>query len=95
MISHNFGWQSLTPLQNDDAVLTVYTPQSEQAARKVHPQGVTAQCSVSLGRRIKAWSGNCVAIGHAAAIVEPTSPAPLMLLQMDIERLMGLSLIHI
>ena len=90
VISHDFGWQSLTPLQNDDAVLTVYTPQSEQAARKVHPQGVTAQCSVSLGRRIKAWSGNCVAIGHAAAIVEPTSPAPLMLLQMDIERLMGL-----
>ena len=90
VISHDFGWQSRAPLQNDDAVLTIYAPQSEEAARKAHPHGVTAQCSVSLGRRIKAWSGNCVAIGHAAAIVEPTSPAPLMLLQMDIERLMGL-----
>ena len=90
VISHDFGWQSIAPLQNDDAVITVYAPQSEAAARKAHPRGVTAQCSVSLGRRIKAWSGNCVAIGHAAAIIEPTSPAPLMLLQMDIERLMGL-----
>ena len=90
VISHDFGWQSLTPLQEVNAVMTVYAPQSEQAARKVHPQGEAVQCNMALGRRKKAWSGNCVAIGHAAAIVEPTSPAPLMLLQMDIDRLVGL-----
>ena len=70
--------------------MTVYAPQSEEVARKVHPQGEAVQCNMALGRRKKAWSGNCVAIGHAAAIVEPTSPAPLMLLQMDIDRLVGL-----
>ena len=90
VISHDFGWQSLTPLQEVNAVMTVYAPQSEQAARKVHPQGEAVQCNMALGRRKKAWNGNCVAIGHAAAIVEPTSPAPLMLLQMDIDRLVGL-----
>ena len=70
--------------------MTVYAPQFEEVARKVHPQGEAVQCTVALGRRKKAWSGNCVAIGHAAAIAEPTSPAPLMLLQMDIDRLVGL-----
>ena len=90
VVGHDFGWQSLTPLQEVNAVMTVYAPQSEQAARKVHPQGEAIQCNVALGRRKKAWSGNCVAIGHAAAIAEPTSPAPLMLLQMDIDRLVGL-----
>jgi len=90
VVGHDFGWQSLTPLQEVNAVMTVYAPQSEEVARKVHPQGEAVQCNMALGRRKKAWSGNCVAIGHAAAIVEPTSPAPLMLLQMDIDRLVGL-----
>lgn len=88
--SHDFGWQSLTPLQEVDVVMTLFASESEEAARKANPQGAAAHCHVSLGQRSKAWSGNCVAIGHAAAIVEPTSPAPLMLLQMDIERLLGL-----
>ena len=88
--SQDFGWQSRTPLQKVDAVLTLFAPQSEEAARKTHPQSEAAHCEVPLGRRSKAWSGNCAAIGHAAAIVDPISPAPLMLLQMDIERLMGL-----
>ena len=90
VVGHDFGWQSLTPLQEVNAVVTVYAPQFEEVARKVHPQGEAVQCTVALGRRKKAWSGNCVAIGHAAAIMEPTSPAPLMLLQMDIDRLVGL-----
>ena len=89
--SHGFGWQSVTPLQGVDAIMTVFHPQSEQAARKVHPSSPTIQCEVSLGaRRSQAWSGNCVALGHAAAIVEPTTPGSIMLLQMDIERFMGL-----
>ena len=88
--SHDFGWQSLTSLQEVDAVMTLFAPQSEESARKAHPQSDATHCEVRLGRRRKAWSGNCVAIGHAAAIIEPTTPAPFMLLQKDIERLMGL-----
>ena len=90
VVSHDFGWQSRTPLREVDAVLTLFDPQSEQTARKAHPQTETVQGNVSLGCRKKAWSGNCVAIGHAAAIAEPTSPGPLILLQMDINRLVGL-----
>jgi len=43
-----------------------------------------------LGRRSTAWVGNCVAIGHAAGVVEPLSQAPMLLLQRDIERLLSL-----
>lgn len=90
LVSQDFGWQSVTPLQDVDAVMTVFAPQFEQAAKKAHPQGEAADCDLALGYRDKAWTGNCVALGHAAAIAEPISPAPLMLLQMDIERLMTL-----
>ena len=88
--SGSFGWQSVTPLQGVEAILTVFDPNSEDDAQKAHIGETKARCDVSIGQRRQAWSGNCVALGHAAAIVEPTSPAPIMLLQMDIQRLMGL-----
>lgn len=88
--SHDFGWQSVTPLQGVDAVMTVFEAKSEEDARHAHPSETPSHCEISLGHRNKAWSGNCVALGHAAAVTEPSSPAPIMLLQMDIERLMGL-----
>ena len=53
VVAHGFGWQSLTPLQEVNAVMTVYAPQFEQAARKVHHDGEAVQCNVSLGRRKK------------------------------------------
>ena len=34
--SEGFGWQSITPLQGIDAVLTVFDPKSEEEARKSH-----------------------------------------------------------
>lgn len=88
--SGTFGWQSITPLQNSDLVMTIYDPQSEKDARKHHSTETAENYELSTGQRRKAWTGNCVALGHSAAIVEPVSPAPIMLLQMDIQRLMGL-----
>lgn len=88
--SGSFGWQSVTPLQEAKAILTVFDSHSEEAARKAHHSETATNCKVSIGHRRQAWSGNCVTLGHAAAVVEPTTPAPLMLLQMDIQRLMGL-----
>lgn len=43
-----------------------------------------------LGRLDQAWVGNCVALGHAASVLDPVTPAPMMLLQRDIERLLEL-----
>lgn len=57
---------------------------------EVAVSNLTAPVSVELGRLEQAWRGNCVAIGHAAATLEPLTPAPMKLLQRDIERLLEL-----
>lgn len=69
------GWQSETPLKG-----------------RVRQTRVAASGPVEavLGRRTRAWVGNCVGIGQAAAVVEPLTPAPMMLLERDIERLLTL-----
>jgi tryptophan halogenase len=86
----DYGWHSVTPLQASLAQLTVSDPEAQAEALSAH--GVTPERSaeVTIGRRAEAWSGNCVAIGHAARVVEPLTPAPLMLLERDIERLVSL-----
>lgn len=84
-----FGWQAITPLQGVSTKLTIYAVEDEAAALAAHGPvdvGVEAVC----GRRSAAWIGNCVAIGQAAAVVDPLTPAPLMLLQRDVERLLAL-----
>lgn len=69
------GWQSETPLKE-----------------RVRRMRVSASdgAEVLLGRRSRGWGGNCVGIGQAAAVVEPLTPAPMMLLERDIERLLTL-----
>ena len=72
------GWQSDTPLKGRTRRTVVGAP------------GEVAGVEVTLGRRACAWVGNCVAIGQAAGVVEPLTPAPMMLLERDIERLLAL-----
>lgn len=86
----DFGWSSETPLQTGTRHLTVYHPESESAALQSHGTPDCDPDAVQLGQRGFAWRGNCVALGHAAAVLEPLSPAPIMLLQRDIERLLEL-----
>jgi tryptophan halogenase len=89
LTGHAFGWQAVTPLQGASAKLTIYAMEDEAAALAAHgPVDVGAQAVC--GRRSAAWIGNCVAIGQAAAFVDPLTPAPLMLLQRDVERLLAL-----
>lgn len=80
--AHADSWTSKTHLQN--AELTLHVGQGESASSR---EGAHA---ISLGKLDQAWCGNCVAIGHAGAVLEPLTPAPMMLLQRDIERLMDL-----
>jgi len=44
----------------------------------------------STGSRNAGWAGNCAGIGHSVYCLEPLTPAPMMLLQLDIERLLDL-----
>jgi tryptophan halogenase len=90
IVPRPFGWRSQTPLQGSIAHLTIYDPSCEDEALSEHGGGAERSAEVTIGRRAEAWTGNCVAIGHAARVVEPLTPAPLMLLQGDIERLMSL-----
>lgn len=76
------GWTSTTHLS--DAVHTL----SVRAARGADDQ--SGDLAIGLGRMDQAWRGNCVAIGNAAAVLEPLTVAPMMLLQRDIERLLAL-----
>lgn len=75
------GWTATTPLQGASSVLTICDPTSAQDG---------AGLQFQTGRVEQAWVGNCVAIGHAAWGVEPLTPAPMMLLQRDIERALDL-----
>lgn len=76
------GWTAKTHLQDKELVLEIATadPKADPASH------VTAV----LGHLEAAWVGNCVAIGHAASVFEPLTPAPMMMLQRDIERLIEL-----
>ncbi|MEP3653796.1 MAG: tryptophan 7-halogenase [Litorimonas sp.] len=83
----DFGWLSETPIQNGTHHLTVYDPDSETEALAHHRNAKTDPIEVTLGKLTQPWLGNCLTLGHGAAIVEPLTPAPILLLQKDIERL--------
>ncbi|MEO0451840.1 MAG: tryptophan 7-halogenase [Pseudomonadota bacterium] len=79
--SNQRGWTSQTHLQSKIETLSI------QAANDAEREdGLDA----SLGHLDAAWRGNCVAIGQAACTLEPLTPAPMILLQRDIERLLEL-----
>lgn len=90
LTSHKFGWQAETPLKTRVMRLTVCDAASENDALNAHGAAPERAVELTIGRRAEAWRGNCVAIGQAAGVVEPLTPAPLMLLQRDIERLLSL-----
>jgi len=66
----NYGWQSETPLQNGQYRLTVFDPASETEATKDHAVSPDMSVRVNLGRTLKPWVGNCLTLGHGAAIIE-------------------------
>jgi tryptophan halogenase len=82
-----YGWQAETPLQNGLHRLTVFDPESEDEAMEAHGAASTSPDTAELGRVETPWVGNCLTLGHGAAILEPLSPAPILLLQNDIDRL--------
>jgi tryptophan halogenase len=90
VMSTAFGWQSETQLQGSVARLTVYSPESASEALEVHGDPPQYAVEITLGRRTHAWVGNCVALGHAACVIEPLTHAPMILLQREIERFLTL-----
>jgi tryptophan halogenase len=88
--ARDFGWQSETSLKGSTGRLTVYAPETAAAALAAHGDSPQHAAEVTLGARVRAWEGNCVAIGHAASVLEPLSHAPMLLLEREIDRLLTL-----
>lgn len=76
------GYTSQTHVQGGALLLSVTDAQDAVAAE--------GEQVCELGQVDRAWLGNCVALGHAASVLDPITPAPMMLLQRDIERLLEL-----
>ena len=70
------GWVAQTPLQDGVHELTI--GQSSESDGGV--EAIT-------GRLETPWSSNVLTLGHGAALLEPLTPAPIITLQRDIERL--------
>ena len=79
------GWTSRTPIRGATVRLAV-----GNAGSPDFPGEGDASAEASIGYREQPWQGNCVAVGQAAGVIEPLTPAPVMLLQRDIERLLSL-----
>jgi len=90
LVARDFGWQSETSLQSGRARLTIFAPETEALALAAHGATPSHHGEVVIGRRDVAWAGNCVALGHAAAVIEPLTHAPMLVLQREIERLLTL-----
>ena len=75
------GWQSLTHLQNSVLSLNISSDATDSS---------TNAKKIEFGQLDAAWHGNCIAIGHAACTIDPLTPAPMVLLQRDVERLSSL-----
>jgi len=85
-----YGWQSSTHLQGYQSLLTVFHPEDKQLTKPDQYGELQSEFNIDLGHRQESWKGNCVAIGHASGVIEPLTPAPMMLLQLDIQRLLNL-----
>lgn len=79
-----YGWSATTPTRAGAIAMRAMAP--GDAAADGDADGVEAD----LGARPSAWIGNCVGVGHAAAVLEPLTTAPLTLLHRDVLRLLEL-----
>ncbi len=87
LTAEEYGWRSETPLLGSVHHLKISEPQLDTKDLETSEEVKEKSEVATLGRRKEAWIGNYLIIGHGAAILEPLTPAPMMLLQRDIERL--------
>jgi tryptophan halogenase len=84
--SGDYGWRSEVVLRSGACRLTVTDPHAADAQQ----DAAETRAEIQLGSRDKPWTGNCVAVGQAAGVLEPFTTAPMKLLLRDIDRLINL-----
>jgi len=77
----NFGWHAETVFQNGVHRLTIFDSTCEELDWNAQGKAEMKPLEVPIGYFKTPWRGNCLALGHNAAILEPLTPAPMMLLQ--------------
>lgn len=85
------GWLRRVPLRGGDAVTLAYAAglTSDDEARDILG-GEATIVSLRDGRRERAWSGNCLAVGPAAAQLEPLNGDDAQAIQSGVGRLIAL-----
>lgn len=84
--SGDYGWRSEVTLRSGALRLSVTDPRAPDRPQEAGD----ISADVQLGCRDQAWTGNCVAIGQAAGVLEPFTTAPMTLLLRDIDRVIKL-----
>ncbi|MBB4659684.1 tryptophan 7-halogenase [Parvularcula dongshanensis] len=90
------GWISVLPLQDRTAVSVAFDDEEDEAESVLETvpaltglrvSGEVASAKLVPGARRRPWIGNCVAIGEAAAALDPLDAVPLHLVQIGISHL--------
>jgi len=84
------GWISKTPLQDGEHTLTISHFSNDQSVPANNDKSKARPITATIGVSNQPWENNYLALGPSAAIIEPLTPAPILLLQRDIERLIEL-----
>ena len=81
------GWTALTSVRGRSLTMTATRPEDEAAALRRHGTEPVSVIDAALGQVPVPWIGNAVAVGHAALVADPLTPAALHLLYRDLTRL--------
>jgi tryptophan 7-halogenase len=82
LVAHGAGWQRFVTLPGSEDETSLYCSAIQH--------GENSDYRFVSGKQAKAWAGNCVAIGGAAALIDPVASTPLHLTQSAILRLLAL-----
>jgi len=86
------GWRRWVPLQGGGVLEQVSAgePGEAELAQAFGPGAEPAGAALRCGRLAQAWRRNCVALGTAAAVIDPVAVSNLQLLRSGIDRLVAL-----
>lgn len=87
------GWRRYVPLQGGgvlDQVCVSAVADEDELAQSLGAPTDVRRASFSSGRRARAWRHNCVALGAAAARIDPVAVSNLQLLRSGVDRLLAL-----
>lgn len=86
-----YGWHARTNLRDHTQHLVICHPDQLDDVDPALTHHSDANIThIPIGDRQQGWVANCVGLGQVNSIAEPLTPAPIMMLYKDIERLLQL-----